>query len=79
MISYRRLVEALDDFVQEAGHDEALGNRNGNAACAHIKQFVCVDLAGGGTVRATDVVGEDFEPGIELASESSLKRRLRTF
>ena len=57
----RRLIEALDDFVQETGDDETLGNWNGNAAGAEIKHFVFVDLAGGGAVGATNVIGQNFE------------------
>src|SRR5947208_1196248 len=59
----RRLIEALDDFVQEAGDDEALGDGNGNPAGAKIKHFVFVDLARSGAVGTTDVIGENFEAG----------------
>ena len=53
----------MDDFVQESGDDEALRNGNRNAAGAEIEEFVLLDLAGGGAVRATDVVGQNFEAG----------------
>jgi hypothetical protein len=58
-----RLIEALNDFVQETGNDEALGDVDRNAAGAEIEEFVFVDLARGGAVRATDVVSQNFEAG----------------
>jgi hypothetical protein len=57
------LIEALDDFVQETGDDEVLGDLHRNAAGAEIEEFVFIDLAAGGAVGATDVVGQNFEPG----------------
>jgi hypothetical protein len=33
----RRLIESLNDFVQETGDDEALGDGNGNPAGAEIE------------------------------------------
>jgi hypothetical protein len=63
MISYRLVIEALNDLVQEAADDEALGGWDRNAAGTEIKKLIRVDLAGGGTVRATDVVGENFKAG----------------
>jgi len=62
MITNHRVIEALDHFVEESGDDEALRDLYGNAARAQIEEFVFVDLAGRCTVRATDVVGENFEP-----------------
>ena len=59
--SNRRLIEALDDFVQETGDDEVLGDLHRNAAGAEIKEFVFIDLAAGSAVGATDVVGQNFE------------------
>src|SRR5207302_11127575 len=61
--SNRRLIEALDDFVQETGDDEVLGDLHRNAAGAEIKEFVFIDLAAGSAVGATDVVGQNFELG----------------
>ena len=61
MLRDRWLIEALDDFVQEASDDEALGDRNGNPAGAKIKHFVFVDLARSGAVGTTDVVGQNFQ------------------
>ena len=63
MLSYRWMIETLDDFVQKTGDEEALGDLCWNAARAQIKQLVFVDLAGGCAVGATDVVGENFEAG----------------
>src|SRR6266536_785526 len=57
------MIEALNDFVQKTGDDEALCNRHWNTASAKIKKFVFVDLAGSRPVAATDVVGEDFQAG----------------
>ena len=57
------LIEALNDFVQETGDDEALRDADRNAPGAEIEEFVFVDLAGGGAVGATDVVGQNFEAG----------------
>ena len=58
-----RLIEASNDFVQETADDEALGDRDWNAAAAEVEEFVFVDLTGGGAVGATDVVGQNFEAG----------------
>ena len=63
MIADRRVIEALDDFVEESGDEEALGYVCRNAAAAQIEEFVFVDLARGCAVGATDVIGEDFEAG----------------
>src|SRR5205085_2856380 len=63
MCSDRRLIEALDDFVQETGDDEVLGHLYRDTAGAEIEEFVFIDLAAGGAVGATDVVGQNFEPG----------------
>ena len=61
MIANHRMIEALDYFVKESGDQEALGDFCGNAAGTKVKKFVFVDLAGGCTVGATDVVGKNFE------------------
>ncbi len=57
----RRMIEALDDFVQKAGDEEALGDFRRNAARAQVKQLVFFDLTRRCAVGATDVIGEDFE------------------
>ena len=36
MVHDSRLIEPLEDLVQETGDDEALGDRNGNATRAEI-------------------------------------------
>ena len=44
MPSNRWMIETLDDFIQKAGDQEALGDFCGNAAGAQIEEFVFVDL-----------------------------------
>ena len=61
--SNRRLIEALDDFIQETGDDEVLGHLYRDTACAEIKEFVFIDLAAGSAMGATNVVSQNFEPG----------------
>src|SRR5262245_28478709 len=63
MLTDRRVIEALDDFVEESGDEEALANFGWDAAGAKVKELVFFDLAGGRAVGATDVVGENFEAG----------------
>ena len=60
MLSYHWMIETLDDFVQKAGDEQALGYVCRNAAGAQIEELVFVDLARRCAVGATDVVGEDF-------------------
>jgi hypothetical protein len=72
------VIESLDYFVQKAGHNETLGYWDGNTARAQIKEFVLVDQPGRGAVGAM-LSARISNPGIELASASSLNRRLRTF
>ena len=38
------VIETLNDFIEESGDEEALGDFCGNAAGAQIKKFVFVDL-----------------------------------
>ena len=61
MITNNRMIEALDDFVQKAGDEEALGDLCRNSACAEIEEFVFIDLARGCAVGASDIVGQNFE------------------
>ena len=61
--SNRGLIEALDDFVQETDDDEVLGDLDRDTAGPEIEEFVLVDLTAGGAVGATNVVGQNFEPG----------------
>src|SRR6266446_2908304 len=63
MISDLLMIEPLNHFVQKSTNNETLRDWNGNAAGTEVKKLVFVDLAGGGTVGATDVVGENFEAG----------------
>ena len=63
MRSDRGLIEALDDFGEESGDDEALGDFDRDAAGAEVEEFVFVDLAAGGAVSAPNVVGHDFQAG----------------
>jgi hypothetical protein len=63
MFGYRWMVEALDDFIKKASHNEALGDWDGNTAGAQVEKLVFVDLPGSRPVGAADVVGENFEAG----------------
>jgi hypothetical protein len=63
MLSYRRVIETLNHFVEEAGDEKSLGDFCRYAAGAQAEQLVLVDLAGGCAVGATDVVRENFETG----------------
>lgn len=63
VVAYRCMIEALDDFVEEARDEEALGDFGRDAARTQIKELVFFDLAGRCAVGATDIVGEDFETG----------------
>ncbi len=63
MITNHRVIEASDHFVEESGHEEALGYPCRNAAGAQIEELVFIDLPRRCTVGATDVIGEDFEAG----------------
>jgi hypothetical protein len=55
------MIKALNDFIQKAGNEEALGDRNWNTASAKIEEFVLIDLTGCCAVSATDVIRENFE------------------
>src|SRR6185369_10968943 len=57
----RRVIEALDDFVQEAGDEKALRHFCGNAAATQVKQLVFFNLARRRTVGATNIIGKNFE------------------
>ncbi len=57
------LIQALDNFVEEAGNNEALGDFCRDATRMEVKHFVFVDLAGSGAMGAADVVGQNFQAG----------------
>src|SRR6266480_690612 len=61
MLGDRWMIEAPDDFIQKTSDQEALADFCRNAAGAKVKELVFFDLAGRGTMGATDVVGEDFQ------------------
>ena len=61
VITDRWMIEPLDDFVQKAGDEEALGDLCGNAARAQVKHLVFFNLAGRCAVGAADIVGENFQ------------------
>ena len=63
MLGDGRLVEALNDFVQESADEEPLGSLYRNTAGAQIKHFVFVDLAGSRAVGASNVVGQNLQAG----------------
>ena len=50
----RGMIEALNHFVQKAGDEETLSNRNRDAARAKIKELVLFNLTARGAVGATD-------------------------
>jgi hypothetical protein len=51
------MIETPDYFVQKAGHNEALCDRDGDTAGAQIEKLVLVRLAESRSVGATNVVG----------------------
>ena len=63
MTTNRRMIEALDHFVEESGDEKTLGNFCGDASGAQIEEFIFVGLSGSRAMGATDIVGQDFETG----------------
>src|SRR6266436_3781601 len=64
----QRLADALDrdaveNLLEEAGHDQTDGLLAGQAAAAGVEYLLVVHAAGRGAVRAADVVGLDLQPG----------------
>src|ERR1051326_1390802 len=59
----QRVIQSLDDFIEESGHDKALGHRNRNASGAKIEKLVLLDLTGSGAMSAADVIRQNFETG----------------
>src|SRR3712207_9062728 len=58
--------QAVDGVLEEAEHDEALGDVGRNAARLEVVELIPVDRADGRGVRAADVVGLDLEVGDRL-------------
>lgn len=58
-----RLIEPLDDFVEEAGHEEALCDILRDATREQVEELVLVQLAGRGAMAALYVIGHDLEAG----------------
>ena len=56
-----RLIEALNDFVEKSGDDEALRGLLRNSPRTKIKHFILVDLSRGGAMCATNIVGKNFQ------------------
>ena len=73
-----RMIETVDDFIKESADEKLFRDGRRDSAREEIEHLVFPDLAGGGAVAAFHVVGEDLQAGMELASASSLRRRLRT-
>src|SRR5664280_2194527 len=48
-------MDVLEDFLQEAEHDQTLGGVLGYAAGTQVKQMLVVDAADGTRVRALDL------------------------
>ena len=63
VMTYRRMIEALDYFVQKASDEEPLRHLSWDAARAQVKQLIFFNLAGGCAVGASDIVGENFKAG----------------
>ena len=61
MLADRRVIEALDDFVEEPGDEKALADFGWDAPGAKVKELVFFYLTGRRAVSATDVVGKNFE------------------
>src|ERR1044071_8554530 len=56
VLAYRRMVEALHDFVQKTGDEETLGDFCRDAARAQIKQLIFFNLPRRCAVSATDII-----------------------
>ena len=54
--------ESFKDFFEESIDEEFPGKGLGNASCSHIEELLGINLASSGTMRAFDVIGEDFQP-----------------
>ena len=52
-----RMIEAIDDFVQETGDEHLLRDVFRDAAREEVEEFLFVELTGGGAVAALHVVG----------------------
>ena len=63
MLRDRRLIEALDHFVEKTGDDQPLGGFGRDAPGTKIEELIFIDLAACCTVSAADVIGQDFEAG----------------
>jgi hypothetical protein len=70
------MAKAVEDFLEKAQSDEVTGDAIWDAAGTHVEQFLGVDLPGGGTMRAFDVVVEDFQSrqgiGLSLGVEKEV-------
>ena len=53
----------LHDRIKKTFDDQSLGFRRGNAAAVEVEDLFRVDLAYRGSVRAADVVRQDFQAG----------------
>src|SRR5215470_2546721 len=79
MLADRRVIEALDDFVEKARDEEALGDFCRNTAGAQIEKFVLVDLTGRRAVSATDVIGQNFETRHRVRFGVVAKKKVANF
>ena len=59
--------DAVEDLLEEASDDHASGFLAGQAAALGVEDHFVVNTAGGGTVRAADIVGFDFRTGYGVA------------
>ena len=55
--------QAVEDLLEETEREQFIGGFLGDAARLEIKFLLRIDARGGRAVRATDIVGLDFEAG----------------
>ena len=60
--------DALQDRLEEALNDHALGLFARDAAHHQVEELLFVDLPGGRAVAGADLVGGNFQPGNELGA-----------
>src|SRR6266550_3773546 len=62
-VPYRLELDAVEDLLVEAAHDQALGLAAGEPPGHAVEELVAIDLAHGCPVRAADVVRFDLQAG----------------
>src|SRR5947199_10767456 len=56
-------LDPVEDVLEEAANDQPLGVGAREPSRHGVEELLAVDPAHGGTVRATDVVRQDLQPG----------------